>query len=110
MISKLISHKKDFIKDGVLKRKAHGYIFVKVGIGWIPEHVLVMEEKIGRILNKGEVIHHIDSNRENNNIDNLMLFKSQKEHAIFHNKIRQFGLTQPIIKQINERFKEYERD
>ncbi|MDD4049884.1 MAG: HNH endonuclease [Candidatus ainarchaeum sp.] len=110
MITEIIKHKKDIVQDGVLKRKAHGYLFVKVGIGWIPEHVLVMEEKIRRTLNKGETIHHINGIKTDNRIENLMLFKSQKEHAKFHNKIRQFGMTQPIIKQINERFKEYERD
>ena len=34
-------------------------------------HRIVMEKKLGRPLKKGEVIHHIDGDNQNNNIDNL---------------------------------------
>lgn len=40
-----------------------------------------MIKKIGRPLQKGEIIHHLDGNPENNNIDNLTL-TNQKEHLI----------------------------
>ena len=52
-----------------------------------------------------DVIHHIDLNRENNNINNLMIFNSQAEHKAFHNKINQFGMTNPIKRQIENRWK-----
>lgn len=107
MINQIIKHKKQFVKDGIIFKKVSGYIFVKCGLGWMPQHQLVVENFIGRTLNKGEVIHHIDGNKENNLIENLMLFKTQNEHSSFHNKIRQFGLTQPILKQISERWDEF---
>lgn len=44
------------------------------------EHVMVMEEYLGRKLNTGEVVHHIDGNRQNNKIENLQLFSSNAEH------------------------------
>lgn len=49
----------------------------------IAQHRLVMEKYIGRYLNPGEVIHHIDGNRSNNSIDNLMLFPNQSSHINF---------------------------
>lgn len=55
------------------------------------EHRVVAEEKIGRSLKKGEVVHHIDGNRLNNNPENLMVFSSQAEHAAQHAADRKKG-------------------
>lgn len=49
--------------------------------GYIAEHRLVMEEKIGRFLTKKEVVHHIDGNILNNSVDNLELFSSHGQHT-----------------------------
>lgn len=46
----------------------------------VREHRLVMEEKLGRYLEPGEVVHHKDDNRQNNHPDNLELFSSNGEH------------------------------
>ncbi len=75
--------------------------------GWIHEHRAICENFIKRRLKKGECIHHLDENKENNKISNLMLFKSHSNHSSFHNKIKQFGLTGPVLKQINERWKKW---
>ena len=53
-------------------------------IGYVAEHRLVMEKKIGRFLTKTEVIHHQDRNKKNNNIENLVLFPTDKEHRRYH--------------------------
>lgn len=54
--------------------------------GYVLEHRLVMEFKIGRILNKNEVVHHKDKNRLNNSIDNLELVVGSGKHLMkFHN-------------------------
>lgn len=50
------------------------------------EHDLVMEAHIGRYLNPGEVVHHIDGNKSNNDISNLMLL-SNEEHVKLHRKL-----------------------
>ena len=72
---------------------------------YIWEHILIVEKKIGRFLNKSEVVHHINGVRNDNRIENLMLFESNSKHLSFHHKIKQFGYTGPILKQINERWK-----
>lgn len=48
------------------------------------EHRAVAEEKLGRPLKPGEVVHHIDGDKHNNTPENLMVFASQKEHAAYH--------------------------
>lgn len=52
--------------------------------GLIYEHQVVAEQKIGRPLNDEEVVHHIDTNRSNNDPDNLLVFASNADHAAFH--------------------------
>lgn len=60
--------------------------------GMVYEHVLVAEKKLGRYLTAEEVVHHIDHNRSNNNPDNLMIFKTKKDHSIFHMNEEDFTL------------------
>lgn len=47
-------------------------------------HRVVAELMLGRPLACGEVVHHIDGNKRNNNPENLMIFSSQAEHAAWH--------------------------
>lgn len=52
--------------------------------GFIYEHILVAEEKLGRYLKHSEQVHHIDKDRTNNNPDNLIIFRTCSDHARFH--------------------------
>lgn len=54
--------------------------------GYVREHRLAMEKKLGRFLTPKEVVHHKDGNLENNQPDNLQLFPSQAEHQSYHKK------------------------
>jgi hypothetical protein len=56
--------------------------------GYILEHILIMEEFIGRPLSEKEVVHHIDGNGLNNDIDNLQIFPTHGQHIAFHNNLR----------------------
>lgn len=44
------------------------------------EHRLVMEKHLGRYLEPKETVHHIDGNRANNDISNLVLYGTRGEH------------------------------
>ena len=48
--------------------------------GYVREHRLVMEEKLGRYLRPNEVVHHLDGDRSNNHPSNLELFQSNGVH------------------------------
>ena len=47
-------------------------------------HRIVAEQILGRPLKPGEVVHHIDGNKRNNDPSNLQVLASQAEHARLH--------------------------
>lgn len=75
---------------GHIKKRCDGYNAVycpdhprATKEGYVMEHILVMEEHIGRHLEPKEVVHHINKIRDDNRIDNLKLM-TVSEHARFH--------------------------
>lgn len=69
-----------------------GYVFecvrghyIKFGRDWVAQHIVVMAERLGRPLRKGELVHHIDEDKQNNNDDNLEL-STHTEHPRLHRK------------------------
>ena len=70
-------------KGGIYKN-CNGYLLQRVPErGYVMQHRLVMEEKLGRRLTLEEVVHHIDGNRENNRHENLLLFANHSQHLIW---------------------------
>jgi hypothetical protein len=51
-------------------------------------HRIIAEQILERPLKKGEVVHHEDENKRNNNPSNIKIFSSQAEHAAHHAKSR----------------------
>ena len=49
-----------------------------------------MEKHLGRFLKKNECIHHIDGDKANNKIDNLLLCKNVAEHTKIHIEMEKF--------------------
>jgi len=71
---------------------SRGYKSIYEGKGkYIFEHRKAMETLLGRKLNKNEIIHHIDGDKLNNDINNLLLFKTQKDHAKHHGLLQEFS-------------------
>lgn len=109
-------HIKNYIKYGK-KTDKKGYVLIykpdhkysKPKKGWISEHRAVVEDFIERRLRKGWCIHHIDEDKQNNKIENLMIFRSHKAHSAFHNKVRQFGFTNPIKRQIGNKWEKFKK-
>ena len=54
------------------------------------EHRIVAEEILGRPLLQGEVVHHRDGNKRNNDPRNIVILASQSEHAKAHAEMNWF--------------------
>lgn len=72
---------------GGIQFDKHGYELVyspnhpnRDSTNLIRKHRLVMEQHLGRLLTKKEVIHHIDDNPKNNDISNLKLYSNNVDH------------------------------
>lgn len=51
--------------------------------GWVYEHVVIAEKQLGRPLSDDEVVHHLDFNRSNNKVSNLLVIL-RGQHAKLH--------------------------
>lgn len=79
-------------RDGYVRLRGkpmHGYKGYTRTDG-VPKHRYVMEQHLGRFLKPGEVVHHIDGNKLNNDISNLMLLKDDRAHRVFHRSYHHF--------------------
>lgn len=75
-----------------IERSGYRYLFrpkhpFSTRQGYIAEHRVKMEEKIGRYLTKSEVVHHINHLRHDNRIENLQLMR-KRAHQKLHMKER----------------------
>jgi len=59
--------------------------------GYIREHILIAEAKLGRALVPGEVVHHINGILADNRIENIEVFANNGEHISHHHKIGSFN-------------------
>ncbi len=50
-----------------------------------------MEQHLGRKLEKGEIVHHIDMNKVNNYLSNLYLFVDRNAHCLSHYSLEVCG-------------------
>ena len=81
--------------NGGKTKDGNGYILVKNydhpncnTRGYIREHRIVMEKKLGRYLTKEEIIHHKNGVVDDNRIENLKLFANDIEHKKYHKFLR----------------------
>jgi hypothetical protein len=52
--------------------------------GRVLEHRLVMEQALNRLLSSEEVVHHINGDKTDNRIENLLLFANERLHQQYH--------------------------
>lgn len=73
-----------------LANKRQGYYYVYspthphcTTSGYVMEHILVAEKKIGRYLKRGEVVHHVNHIKSDNRPENLLVM-TRSEHVHHH--------------------------
>ena len=76
---------------GGRKKTQAGYVYVlakdhpRQQDGYVFEHIVVLEQHLGRLLNDKEVVHHINQIRDDNRLENLcLMFRS--DHTSLHHK------------------------
>lgn len=60
----------------------------------VREHRLVMERKLGRALRRDEHVHHIDGDKTNNDLSNLVVM-SKSEHMKLHRSLEAAARQEP---------------
>lgn len=55
--------------------------------GYVLEHRYIMETKLGRFLEKEEIVHHLNGDKKDNNLSNLEL-TNNKDHSRRHTQER----------------------
>ena len=76
--------------ERIVKKGDYLYAVVKdhpnaTANGYVLHHRVVIENHLGRLLTKDEIVHHKDEDKKNNSIDNLEVM-DKREHARMHNK------------------------
>jgi hypothetical protein len=59
--------------------------------GFVYQHIIAAENKIGRLLKDDEVVHHINGNPSDNHPDNIFIFSNRGDHARHHLTQRNFN-------------------
>lgn len=82
-----------YSKGGRMVSK-EGYILIRnprhprASKGYVPEHVLIAEKALGRILERKHPVHHHDGNPANNESSNLVICEDQAYHLLLHARMR----------------------
>ena len=58
--------------------------------GYVYEHILALEEKLGRALLPEEESHHINGVKDDNRQENLYAFPSKAQHVAYHHRLNKF--------------------
>jgi hypothetical protein len=72
---------------GRYKDTKKGYWMLNVNSKRIPEHRYIMEKQLCRKLSKNEHVHHINGDKGDNSLSNLIVL-TQSEHFTLHLNLR----------------------
>lgn len=74
--------------DGYIEIYQPNHPYKNKGRNTVYEHRLVMEEHLGRYLLPHEIVHHINENKYDNRLENLLLL-SNAEHMKLHSALKE---------------------
>jgi hypothetical protein len=70
---------------------SHGYVLIRQPDhpradcrGYVYEHILVAEQTLGRLIERGEIVHHRNGVKHDNRPENLDVKASRHHHAVEH--------------------------
>lgn len=70
--------------------------------GLVPEHILIAEAVLGRPLKKGEIVHHTDFNKLNNESTNLLFPITRPQHQKLPEYQARFLIAKGLYKEFLE--------
>jgi hypothetical protein len=70
--------------------------------GLVAEHILIAESCLGRSLEKGEIVHHKDFNKLNNDVKNLLIGITRKQHQQLPEYQARFIIEKGLYKEFLE--------
>lgn len=73
---------------------SNGYVLIKLPghhladvRGYVYEHRLVAERKLGRPLEPGEEVHHVNHDKADNSPSNIEIYPSRAHHFVQHRRV-----------------------
>jgi len=89
-------------KGGSWLHSASGYIYCSTkGGGDVPQHRLIAEAVLGRLLKKSEVVHHINGDKTDNKNDNLLICTKSYHHWL-HNHMASIFMDEHFSRRLEE--------
>ena len=69
---------------------SEGYVRIRRGGIYVPEHVLVAESALGHSLPPGAEVHHRNQDHADNRPENLVICQDHSYHALLHARLRRY--------------------
>lgn len=81
------------MENPIRTARKDGYIQIRVNDRAVLEHRFVMERSIGRVLARHEIVHHLNGNRSDNRLANLVILSNSDhlKHHWAHHRDRMFS-------------------
>lgn len=76
--------------------------------GYVYVHTVIAEQKLGRLLRSGEIVHHKDGNRKNNDLGNIEV-SNQSRHAREHGRLKGFTMATIVCPACGKFFEKEKR-